>query len=300
MAERRRALLLVNKRSRSGAGSVDAALRVLARAGISVDREHPGDALHTARLIRSRRDRVDLVIVGGGDGTLNATAEALIETGLPLGILPLGTGNDLARTLGLPLEPEAAAEVIASARPRRVDVGLANDRPFFNAATIGLSNEAARRLTGEVKQRWGPLGYPLTLFDAWRATHPFGTRIDIEGEVETRKSVQVVIGNGRHHGAGMTVAASARIDDHKLDLYSLDAQPWWAVLKHLPDLRRGADHAPEGMWRGRAAKAVVETDRPMRVRTDGEPTTHTPATFEVLPGAVQVLAPPPEPDSAPE
>ena len=293
MAERRRALLLVNRRSRSGDGGVEAAIRVLERAGVALDREQPGDALHTARLIRARRDRVDMVVVGGGDGTLNATAEALIETGLPLGILPLGTGNDLARTLDIPLELEEAAKIIAAGAVRRIDVGLANDRPFFNAATIGLSNEAARRLTGEMKRRWGPLGYPVTLIDAWRATHPFGARIEVGGEVETRTSVQIVVGNGRHHGAGMTVAASARIDDHLLDLYSLDAQPWWAVLKHLPDLRRGADHAPEGMWRGRSAKAVIETDRPLRVRTDGEPTTLTPARFEVLPDAVQVLAPPP-------
>lgn len=291
MVERRRALLLINKRSRSGGAGVESALRIIERAGIALDRESPGDPLHTGRLIRARRDKVDLVIVGGGDGTVNATAEALIETGLPLAVLPLGTGNDLARTLGIPLEPEEAAKVIADGILRRIDVGLANDRPFFNAATIGLSNEAARRLTGEVKRRWGPLGYPLTLFDAWRATHPFKARIEIEGEVEARRSVQVVIGNGRHHGAGMTVAASARIDDRKLDLYSLDAQPWWAVLRHLPDLRRGADHAPEGMWRGRAAKALVETERPMRVRTDGEPTTLTPTKFEVLPGAVTVMAP---------
>lgn len=293
MTERRRALLLVNKHSRSGGQGIEAALRVLQRARIAVDREAPGDALHTARLIRARRDQIDLVIVAGGDGTLNATAEAIVETGLPLGILPLGTGNDLARTLAIPFDLQAAARVIAAGGMRRIDVGLVNDRPFFNAATIGLSNEAARRLTGEVKRRWGPLGYPLTLVDAWRATHPFDASIHVDGQVEVRRSIQIVVGNGRHHGAGMTVAASAQIDDHKLDLYSLDAQPWWSVLRHLPDLRRGADHAPEGLWRGRAGQALVETDRPLRVRTDGEPTTRTPARFEILPAAVEVLVPPP-------
>lgn len=292
VTERRRALLLVNRRSRSGAGGVDEALPVLQQAGIALDREQPGDPSHTDRLIRARRDRVDLVIVAGGDGTINATAPALLDTGLPLAILPLGTGNDLARTLGIPLELAAAAEVIAAGAGRAIDVGLVNGRPFFNAATIGLSNEAARRLTGEVKRRWGPLGYPITLIDAWRATHPFRSRIAIGGEVEQRRSIQVVVGNGRHHGAGMTVAASAEIDDHQLHVYSLDAQPWWSVLRHLPDLRRGADHAAEGIWRGRGTGAVVETGRPMRVRIDGEPATYTPARFEILPGAVTVLAPP--------
>jgi YegS/Rv2252/BmrU family lipid kinase len=294
MMERRRALLLVNRQSRSGSRGVEKALPLLARGHIAVDQEAPGDADHTARLIRARRDRIDLVIVAGGDGTINATASALLETGLPLGILPLGTGNDLARTLGIPPDIEMAAGVIAAGLTRPIDVGLVNDRPFFNAATIGLSNEAARRLTGEVKRRWGPVGYPLTLLDAWRATHPFRSRITIGEEVEERRSIQIVVGNGRHHGAGMTVSASAQIDDHVLDLYSLDAQPWWSVLRHLPDLRRGADHAPEGMWRGQGRRATVETERAMRVRTDGEPTTRTPARFEILPGAVEALAPPPD------
>src|SRR5262245_47743420 len=130
MPGRRRALLLINRRSRKGAAPIDAALAVLELAGIALDRERPGDREHTDRLIRHRRDRVDLVIVAGGDGTLNAAASALLETGLPLGILPLGTGNDLARTLGLPLEPTLAAQVIATGAPRRIDVGLANGQPF--------------------------------------------------------------------------------------------------------------------------------------------------------------------------
>jgi diacylglycerol kinase (ATP) len=291
MPERRRALLLINSKSRHGASRAAGAIAALEREGFRLDRELRGDRDHTHRLILARRDEVDLVIVGGGDGSMNAALPALLETGLPLGILPLGTGNDLARTLGLPLEPVAAARVIASGTPRRIDIGLANGQPFFNAATIGLSNLAAQRLTGEVKQRWGPLGYPITLLDAWRATHPFRATIEADGERVERQSIQIVIGNGRHHGAGMTVAASARIDDHRLDLYSLDPQPWWQALRHLPALRAGGDHAAEGLWRGRARRAVLESDRPLKIRTDGEPTTTTPATFEIRPAAIPVIVP---------
>jgi diacylglycerol kinase family enzyme len=89
----------------------------------------------------------------------------------------------------------------------------------------------------------------------------------------------------------MTVAASARIDDRRFDVYSLDPQPWWSLIRHLPDLRRGADHVSEGIWRGQSGRLRVETDRPMRVRTDGEPTTTTPVTFEMKPGAVTVFVP---------
>jgi YegS/Rv2252/BmrU family lipid kinase len=287
----RRALLLINRNSRHGAVGAELAVPVLTEAGFSLDRENPGDREHTDRLIRARRDRIDLVIVGGGDGTVNAAAQAVIDTGLPLGILPLGTGNDLARTIGLPLDPAEAAAVIAGGVTQPIDVGLANAYPFFNAATIGLSNAAAQRLTGEVKQRWGPLGYPITLIDAWQASHPFTIHLDADGQRADRRSIQLVVGNGRHHGAGMTVSASARIDDHQLDIYSLDPQPWWAMLRHLPDLRRGADHVSDGIWRTRCRKLRVETDRSMRVRTDGEPTTATPVTFEIVPGAVMVFVP---------
>ena len=138
---------------------------------------------------------------------------------------------------------------------------MANGHPFFNAATIGLSNAAAQRLTGDVKRRWGPLGYPLTMIDAWRATHPFGASIDADGDRRRRASIQIVVGNGRHHGAGMTVAASARIDDHRFHFYSLDPQPWWQVLRHLPDLRDGTDCDTAALWRG-SARRRGRRDRP--------------------------------------
>lgn len=289
MAERRRALLLINRSSRSGAEAAERAVAELAASGLRLDRQHSGDRQHSQRLILALRNEIDLVIVGGGDGSINAVAPALVETGLPLAIIPLGTGNDLARTVGLPLDPVAAARLIATGSLRRIDVGTANGQPFFNAATIGLSNHAAQRLTGEIKRRWGPLGYPLTLIDAWRATHPFDVRIEADGQPERRRSVQIVVGNGRHHGAGMTVAASAQIDDRQLDLYSLDPQSWWRALGHLRALRSGTDRPAPGLWRVTARRAVVETDRPMRVRTDGEATTTTPTTFEILPGAVSVV-----------
>lgn len=290
MADGRRALLLINPNSRRGAAAT-ATVAALKGVGLRLETRRPGDREELRRLVLERCDAVDLVIVAGGDGTVNGVAGALLETGLPLGIVPLGTGNDLARTLGLPLDPAAAAAVIGTGRTRRIDIGMVNGHPFFNAATIGLSNAAAQRLTGAVKRRWGPLGYVLTLRDAWRVTHPFAVELDLDGTAERRRSVQLVVGNGRHHGAGMTVAASARIDDHRLDIYSLDPQPWWQAITHVPALRFGRDEAAPGLWRGHARRIVVTTDRPLRVRTDGEPTTATPATFEVLPAAVAVIVP---------
>ncbi len=113
----RRALLLVNGKARSGGASLDAIRNILREGGLDlVEPENNRDCHET---ITRHAPSVDLVVLGGGDGTMNAAAPALVETKLPFGILPLGTANDLARSLGLPLEPEAAARVIPTARRRR-------------------------------------------------------------------------------------------------------------------------------------------------------------------------------------
>jgi diacylglycerol kinase family enzyme len=145
----RRALLLVNQHARSGTASLDDALSVLRRGGIEVTEEDCGSKRPIADTIRAQADRYDCVIVGGGDGTLNTAAPALLETGLPLGILPLGTGNDLARTLGIDPDPVAAAGLIVAGNTRTIDLGEVNGHPFFNVASIGFSAELARELTAD-------------------------------------------------------------------------------------------------------------------------------------------------------
>ena len=104
--------------------------------------EPPGDADCTA-VIKRHAAGCDLVILGGGDGTMNAAAPALVETGLPLGVLPLGTANDLARSLDIPLEPVAAATLITTEEARPADLGWVNGHYYFNVASIGFSAELA-------------------------------------------------------------------------------------------------------------------------------------------------------------
>ena len=103
----------------------------------------------------------DCAIVGGGDGSLRMAAAGIEASGLALGILPLGTANDLARTLGIPDDPVAAADVILAGHRRVIDLGTVNGEPFFNVASIGLATELARELSGDLKKRWGRLGYAI-------------------------------------------------------------------------------------------------------------------------------------------
>jgi diacylglycerol kinase (ATP) len=152
---KQRALFLVNRQARRGAQNIEAAAQKLRRSGfdlVEVPTEHP---LQLSEVIRAHGRSVDLVIVGGGDGTLNAAIAGVVDTQLPLGILLLGTANDLARTLGIPTNIDLACGTIAGREIKRIDVGWVNGYYFFNVASFGLSAEITDRLTKQAKRRWG-------------------------------------------------------------------------------------------------------------------------------------------------
>jgi len=146
----RRALLLRNPgASRAGEG-LDAAMARLRDGGLDLHEARLGSPDDLERCIRAHAGSVDAAIVCGGDGSLCRAAPGLIASGLTLGILPMGTANDLARTLGIPVKLEEAADVILAGHRRRIDLGSVNGKPFFNVASIGLSVELARELSSDL------------------------------------------------------------------------------------------------------------------------------------------------------
>lgn len=287
----RRVMLIVNKHARRGADAETDAAEALRAAGLTVECrscERPSDI---AALIRAEAGKIDAVVVGGGDGTINAAAQALLDTGLPLGILPLGTANDLARTLNLPTDPAAAAQVIAAGNTRAIDLGFANDHPFFNVASIGMGVDLAKALTKDAKSRWGIFGYAVAGLRVLRRMRPFRAQIIQNGKVQRSRTVHLAVGNGRHYGGGMTIVESAEIDDHRLNVYSLEVKSIWKLLVLLPWMRAGTHGRWEEVRTLAGTEIVVRTRRPRSVNTDGEITTRTPVTFRVLPGAVTVFVP---------
>ncbi|MCB4824601.1 lipid kinase [Roseicella aerolata] len=289
-----RALLFINQKARSGAEQASAAAEALAAAGIEAVPIEASEGLSCAEAIiaGAAPGGFDRVVIGGGDGTLNAAIPGLLQTGLPLGILPLGTANDLARSLGIPTELEAAARVIATEAPRPVDLGEVNGHPYFNVASIGFSAELAAELKAEAKKRWGRLGYGVAALGLLRRARPFRAELIHDGVVERVLTIQVSVGNGRHYGGGMTVAEEARPDDGILDVYSLEVTRWWKLVALLPWLRRGT----QGQWRDvrvfRTTALELRTRRPRPINTDGELTAWTPAVFRLRRAALRVFAPP--------
>jgi YegS/Rv2252/BmrU family lipid kinase len=238
------------------------------------------------------RESADLIILCGGDGTIASGALAVEECGLPLGIIPLGTANDLARTLGIPMDLVEAADVILAGNTRKIDLGTVNGYAFFNVASIGLSADLAQGLDPQLKKRFGRFGYALAAAKVLLKARPFTATIREKGEVTKVKTFQIAVGNGRHYGGGNVVEASAEIDDGELDLYSLEFSTVWKLAGLLRSFRAGTHGAWNEVRTARCVEFDIETRKPMPVNTDGEIVTSTPAKFLVHPGAITVLAPP--------
>ncbi|WP_293127966.1 lipid kinase [Microcoleus sp. bin38.metabat.b11b12b14.051] len=287
----KRALLLVNQHSRKGEKLLSQATEKLQALDFELIVESTERARELSDTIRRYQNQVELVIVGGGDGTLNAAIAGLIDTKLPLGILPMGTANDLARTLEIPTDLAAACQVIASGKVRLIDLGWVNGEHFFNVASLGLSVEITQRLTKDVKQRWGVLAYAFTALQTILKSRPFRAEIKVNNQCFNVKSIQIAIGNGSYYGGGMKVAEDATIDDMRLDLYSLETKSWWEIIALLPAMRQGNHTNWQNVRALHAQEIEINTSKRRPINTDGEITTHTPAKFRVIPQALAVIAP---------
>src|SRR5262245_129082 len=197
-----RALLIVNTHSRSGNEACDAAIAGLRGHGIEPVYRDCKRKEELPPLIAEHGRDVDMIVVAGGDGTLNAVAAGVMEAKRPMGILPTGTANDLARTLGIPLDLEGALQVIAEGNRRRIDVGAVNGKLFFNVASIGMAAEIALTLTSDIKRRFGKLGYALAAMRVLARARPFRARIIGAERDVFSLTLQVAVGNGRFYGGG--------------------------------------------------------------------------------------------------
>jgi YegS/Rv2252/BmrU family lipid kinase len=287
----RGAIVIVNRKSRYTESELSEGLELLKDRGIDiVGRIMTSGPGEVTRALERYKGLIDRVILGGGDGTMNHAAPSLIRAGCTLGILPTGTANDLARTLGIPLSVEAAFRIIADGNVRRIDLGRVNGRFFFNVAHIGLGAEVTRLVSRESKDRWGPLAYMRNLLSAVTRRGAFRVYIHWDGERRSFRAIEVAVGNGRHYAGGMTIYENAGIEDGLLHVYVVKPRSVWRMAIGFPAFRKGKS---EKEWIRYMAgeRMVVRTRRPLPVAVDGELVTKTPARFEVLPGALPVFVP---------
>ena len=288
----KRVLCLHNPKARQGVRALQPVCDRLEAGGLTLTVEPFQNLPEIARDIARLHQTADAVVVCGGDGSISSAAPAIMESGLPLGIIPACTANDLARTLSIPLDHAAAADLIVRGYTRRIDVGLVNGHAFFNVASIGLSSELAEKLDPQTKKRYGRVGYAVAAFRVLSRAKRFSARIVEKGQETNVKTYQIAIGNGRLYGGGNVIADTAAIDDGRLDLYSLEMSNLWKSVLMARAFRAGTHGAWQEVRTARCVEFKVETRRTMPINTDGEIVTATPAHFRVLPGAISVFTSP--------
>ncbi|NCR13603.1 MAG: lipid kinase [Microcystis aeruginosa LL13-03] len=287
----KRALLLINRHSRKGKENFAQTVDLLNHWDFEIISVPLKKVEDIPFLLEKYRSNIDLVIVGGGDGTLNAMVDVLVETQLPLGIIPLGTANDLARTLGIPNSIAEACRIIAEGNLKYIDLGWVNNKYFFNVASLGLSVKITQKLNKGLKRRLGILAYAWTALQVLSKTRPFTAMIGIDGQNIKVKTLQIAIGNGRYYGGGMPIAHDAQIDDQRLDLYSLEIEHWWQIFPLLWTLPRGQQGLLSWVRTLNGKEIQIQTRKPHSINTDGEITSTTPAMFRVIPAALGVYIP---------
>ncbi|AFZ36707.1 hypothetical protein Sta7437_3200 [Stanieria cyanosphaera PCC 7437] len=286
-----RALLSINTHARNGKESLKEVVTTLENLDFELIVKPDQKPEQLSQLIYQYQDQIDLVIVGGGDGTLNAVAEALLKTKLPLGILPLGTANDLARTLNIPESIPEAAKIIAFGEIKQIDLGCVNDKYFFNVASLGLSVKITQNLSKGAKRRFGVLAYLFTALKVIVKTRPLRAVIRCNDQSIKVKTLQIAVGNGRYYGGGMAIAEDAAIDDQLLNLYSLEIKHWWQMFPLIWSLPGGKHKHLSGVRTLKAKYIEVDTRKPHKINTDGELTTSTPASFSLISKAISVFVP---------
>lgn len=297
----RTALFIVNRKARNGRADVDSLRQALTAGGIELVDASVDRAEDLSAVIREHRDRVNLVIIGGGDGTIHHALGGLFETQLPLGILPLGTANDLARTLKLPTDPLAACDVIVQGHTTAIDLGKVNDRLFCNVASIGLAVQVTQRLKRETKSRWGVFAYVIAAVQSLMSSRPFSIEIDGDAGQHGARSIQVTIGNGRSYGGGLTVNEAATAEDGLLHLFSLEIARWWHIIPLIPAMWRGTLDAASNVRTLQGSHFELRTPRRLQsLIADGEFAGSTPAQLRLLPKAIPIFVPRPVSPNNPE
>ncbi|HEV7399597.1 MAG TPA: diacylglycerol kinase family protein [Solirubrobacterales bacterium] len=234
-------------------------------------------------------DEVPVVI--SGDGLLGAIGGAMAGSETPLGIVPGGRGNDLARVLGIPEDPVEAVAVLAAGESRRIDVGEANGKRFLGIVSIGFDSDA-NQLANDTTFLRGNLVYAyaaLRTLLTWKPAR-FTVRAGAERVRFTGYSVSVA--NSRAFGGGMFIAPGAELDDGEFDIVTVGEVGKLRFVSNLPKVFKGTHVDEDEVRVFRAPQLELTASRPFPVFADGEHLTDLPASLRVLPRALSVLVPP--------
>ncbi|MFN2622975.1 MAG: diacylglycerol kinase family protein [Chthoniobacterales bacterium] len=255
----------------------------------------PGSAARFARTALKKGR--DLIIAAGGDGTLNEVINGIGENlgEARVGLIPLGTGNDFARSIGVPTDLKAAIDLIRAGTTRAVDlVRVTSDelRYFVNVSAGGFSGLVDEKLTPEMKKTWGPLAYLRSAAAAWPELRAYRTTLAFDDDESLMLELyNVVVANGRYVGGGTLIAPEAEIDDGLLDVVLIPRRPAPELAVAMAQIALGTHLSSKTIVFRRAAKLTVNSKPGMWFNVDGELVGNEPARFEIVPRALRFIAP---------
>ena len=251
----------------------------------------PGHARVLAR--EALTDGADIVVAWGGDGTINEVASALTHSRAALGIVPMGSGNGLAREVGVPREYEAALETALSGVERTIDAGELNGRVFFNAAGVGFDAHVAAAFASSAGHARGFASYAsVTVRELFRYEPATYVISPDGGPAISCRALLVSIANTRQWGSGARIAPAALMDDERLDLVIVPALPPAAVLANAWRLFAGSIAGWSAVETRQVQAASIRCTPPAPAHVDGEPAGHLEAIdLRVIPAALKVRAP---------
>jgi diacylglycerol kinase (ATP) len=273
--------------------------RIKSLGGIhAVETTKPGDA--GAAAARAVADRFDTIVAAGGDGTVNEIVNGMMRDSgsgkvrTVLAILPLGTGNDLARTLNIPLDPNDAISIIAARRAMKLDLMKVkwtdNERYATNVAAGGFTGQVNEAMTDEIKSRWGPLAYLRGAIGVLPDLTNYKTSIRYDGKAKQPvHALNIIVANGRTAGGGMMVAPQADPSDGLLDVVIVRTGTALELAGVAARLIAGDYTNSDVVTHQRVKRVEVESNPGMWFNMDGELITNKPISFTVVPGALEVI-----------
>lgn len=256
---------------------------------VYTEREHQSRELAEEAYKRGER----YIVAVGGDGTVNEVASAIFKKlDAVMGILPFGTGNDLARALKLPSEPAEAARVLTSGRESAIDMGLANGVPFVNVAGLGFDVDVLIN-TEKFKKRFhkGMMPYMLGIIQTLLHIKKLPVVITSDGREEEKNILLCAVGNGTHFGGGMAVTPNAVVDDGQFDVCIIRSACLPRLLLILPGFIKGRHLKSKLVDYYRASKVSVKCER-LPLQLDGEVgAEYSPVEYEIVPKAIKMMLP---------
>lgn len=265
---------------------------VLRRAGVEPEVYESRSPEHLRELARqAREEKPDVIVAAGGDGTLHYVLNGLVGSGIPLGILPFGSGNDFAKGLGIPPGTRAAAKVLLNGRTREIDLARVGSTVYGGIAGVGFDSVVNRFANERVRRLRGSLAYAWAILRCLNSFHPQPLELRSEARNFSGEVMFTVIGNNVSYGGGVKMTPRARLDDGLLDICIVPAMGKLELLRWLPRAYRGEHLTHPRMVYFQARKIELSSRSPLELFADGEFIQGLPATIVVLPGAVRVIVP---------